>query len=185
MKFSRLIPETSVLLIVDVQEKLFPLVEHPCEMLDKGLKLIKGCQALNVPIVVSEQYPKGLGSTVEAIKGVVGESTPRLAKTTFSCVSDPALKSFCKSLKRPQWILMGIEAHVCILQSAKGLLEEGYEVVVANDAISSRSIYDFSTAIAEMRDYGIRVTSTETILFELVADSKRPEFKAISELIKT
>ena len=83
-----------------------------------------------------------------------------------------------------QWVLAGIEAHVCVLQTAKDLLEQGKQVVVLNDAISSRSIYDFSTAIAEMRDCGARISSTETVLFELLRDSKAAEFKEISQLIK-
>lgn len=83
-----------------------------------------------------------------------------------------------------QWVLIGIEAHVCVLQTAKDLIAEGKQVVVLNDAIGSRSIYDFSTAIAEMRDCGVRITSTETILFELLRNSQAAEFKAMSQLIK-
>lgn len=184
MKHHALTPKNSALLIVDVQEKLFPLVEHPCEMLDKGLLLIEGCKLLDVPVVLSEQYPKGLGHTIQPIRERVGEEVPCFAKTTFSCTSTPLILAAIKEFKKTDWILMGIEAHVCILQTARGLLEEGFSVTVANDAISSRSIYDFSTAIAELRDMGARISSVETIIFELMQDSKHQNFKAVSELIK-
>lgn len=177
--------ETSALLIVDVQEKLFPLVEHPCEMLEKMLLLINGCKLFHLPTVVSEQYPKGLGSTIEALKKTVPQEAAYFSKTTFACSGDPVLQKAIGNLGRKQWIVAGIEAHVCILQTVRGLLEAGFEVVVANDAISSRSIYDFSTAIAELKEWGVRVTSVETILFELMEDASKPEFKALSALIKS
>lgn len=185
MKRRALDPADAVLLVVDIQEKLFPLVEHPCEMLAKAILLLKGCQLLNLPILLSEQYPKGLGSTIEAIRSLMGPEGRYFSKTTFSCLKDPILEQEVAQVGRSQWILMGIEAHVCILQTARSLIEAGHEVIVANDAISSRSIYDFSTAIAELRDLGARITSTETILFELLGDAKNPEFKAISQLIKS
>lgn len=185
MKYPELNPENAVLLIVDVQEKLFPLVEHPCEMLDKGLKLIQGCRLLKMPIMITEQYPKGLGQTIEAITESAGEEAKVFSKTTFSCFRDPVIEKEMETTSRIQWIVMGIEAHVCIFQSVRSLLEKGKEVVVVNDAISSRSIYDFSTAIAELREMGARISSTEAILFELLQDSKHPDFKAFSALIKT
>lgn len=176
--------EESALLVVDVQEKLFPLVEHPCEMLEKIQKLIKGCSLFKLPILISEQYPQGLGKTIEPISALIPDFAAH-TKTSFSCMGDPGLAEEIVSKKRSQWIVCGIEAHVCIFQTVRGLLELGNEVVVANDAISSRSIYDFSTAIAEIRDLGARVASVETILFELMRDSSRPEFRAFSALIKS
>lgn len=172
------------LLIVDVQEKLFPLVEHPCEMLDKILKLMKGCKILQLPIWVSAQYPKGLGNTIDAIKEAAGADAHFFEKTAFSCGNDPDMLKAIEKSDRNQWIIAGIEAHVCILQTARSLLHLGKEVIVVNDAISSRSIYDFSTAIAELRDLGARITSCETVLFDLVKDSKKSEFKQIIELVK-
>lgn len=184
MKGHHLDPKKAALLIVDVQEKLFPLVEHPLDMLDKILKLTKGCQILKMPIFVSEQYPKGLGKTIEAIRNVTSEDAHYYSKTTFSCLKDRNIEKALSGTDRSQWILAGIEAHVCIFQTARSLLEAGKEVIIVNDAISSRSIYDFSTAIAEMRDLGARITSTETVLFDLLVDSARPEFKEMIELIK-
>lgn len=174
----------AALLIVDIQEKLFPLVEHPCEILEKGLKLIKGCRLLKLPIFISEQYPKGLGNTIPAVKEAAGLDVKVFSKTAFSCLNEPLVKEEIEKVHCNQWILIGIEAHVCILQTARSLLKAGKQVIIANDAISSRSIYDFSTAIAELRDMGARISSTETILFDLLLDSKHPEFKAFSALIK-
>jgi nicotinamidase-related amidase len=99
-------------------------------------------------------------------------------------LNDPELNKYLLALPVQQWVLIGIEAHVCVLQTAKDLLRENKQVVVLNDAISSRSIYDFATAIAEMRDCGVRISSAETILFELLKDSKAEEFKQISHLVK-
>ncbi len=175
---------TTALLVVDVQEKLFHLVERPCEVMEAMQKVIRGFQILDLPIFATEQYPKGLGSTTAALKGCLGPQQKYLTKTTFSCLGDPAVK---KALLQPpytQWIVVGIEAHACVLQTAKELLRSDMQVTVLNDAISSRSIYDYSTAIAEMRDIGVRISSVETVLFELVHDSSASEFKQISNLIK-
>jgi len=176
--------EKTGLLIVDVQEKLFERVERSAEVLEVILQVIKGFKTLHLPIVVTEQYPQGLGSTVPLIKSYLDKGQKFWSKTTFSCVSDKSVKEYISSLPVQQWVVVGIEAHVCVLQTVKELLLIGKDPVVLNDAITSRSIYDFSTAIAEMRDLGVRVTSAETILFELVRDSKAPEFKAISQIVK-
>jgi nicotinamidase-related amidase len=183
MRSEKATRENAALLLVDIQEKLFPLVDHPCEILDKTLTLIKGCQILKLPILVSEQYPKGLGHTIAAIKEAVGEVSC-IPKTAFSCLGEPALQKAVEEAKRSHWILAGIEAHVCILQTARSLLDLDKKVIVINDAISSRSIYDFSTAIAELRDMGARVTSCETLLFDLTEDASAPEFKQLVQLIK-
>lgn len=172
------------LLVIDVQEKLFPYVENSCPVMQTLQKAVRGFQILHLPIYVTEQYPKGLGSTVATLKGVLGQEQTYLIKTAFSCLDDPLVKE--ELLKAPieQWVVVGIEAHVCVLQTVKDLINNNKQVVVLNDAISSRSIYDFSTAIAELRDYGARISSTETVLFELLRDSKAAEFKEISQLIK-
>lgn len=174
----------TALLVVDVQEKLFPLVERADEILHKVKQAVQGFQILGLPIYVTEQYPEGLGEIVPDLKCTLGPTQIYFPKTTFSCLGDKKIKEVLFNQPKRQWVIAGIEAHVCILQTVKGLLNEGHEVVVLNDAISSRSIYDYSTAIAEMRDYGARISSTETILFELLNDSKAAEFKQINQLIR-
>lgn len=172
------------LLVVDVQEKLLPGVERQQEICGNIVKTIKGFQIFQLPIVVTEQYPKGLGGTVSPIKNCLGDNQKYYGKTSFSCVQTAEIKDLLLDSPVSQWVLIGIEAHVCILQTAKDLIGLGKDVIVLNDAVGSRSIYDFSTAIGEFRDAGVRVTSLETALFELLRDSKAPEFKAVSSLIQ-
>lgn len=176
--------ETTGLLIVDVQEKLFPHVDRPCEVMEKIQQMVNGVKLLQLPIVVSEQYSKGLGDTIKPLKDILENAYFAPSKTTFSVIADPKGLETLESTKRKQWIVVGIEAHVCVLQTVRDLIEKGYDVVVVNDAISSRSIYDFSTAIAEMRDMGARIASAETVLFELFHDANHPQFKALSALLK-
>lgn len=172
------------LLVIDVQDKLLEKVERPCEVMQKLIQVIRGCKILGMPIIVTEQYPQRLGSTVCGVKACLGDQYPTIAKTSFSCMGDEKVMKAVEALSVTQWILVGIEAHVCVLQTAKDLLKQGKQVTVLNDAISSRSIFDYSTAIAEMRDCGARISSAETILFELMGDASRPEFKQVIELIK-
>lgn len=172
------------LLVVDVQEKLFQHVDRPCEVLNCIDKIVKGFQIMRLPIVTTEQYPEGLGETVGALKASLGTEQKFYAKTTFSCLGDDTIRNHLLNSSVSQWVLVGIEAHVCILQTARDILAADKQVVVLNDAITSRSIFDYSTAIAELRDWGARISSTETVLFELLGDSKAPEFKQISQLIQ-
>jgi nicotinamidase-related amidase len=175
----------TALLVVDVQEKVFAAVSRGPEVLQTIVNAVQGFRLFNIPIIVSEQYPKGLGPTVQPLKELLGSAYKPMQKTTFSCMDDPEFFKMASTHSAKQWVVVGIEAHICVLQTAKGLKKIGKEVVVLNDAITSRSIYDFSTAIAEMRDEGIRVSSLETVLFELTGDSQAPEFKQISKLVQT
>lgn len=176
--------ETTGLLVIDVQEKLFPYMENGCFLMQAIQKVVQGFQILKLPIFVSEQYPQGLGPTVAVLKGLLGEKQRFWTKTAFSCLDDEPFKKALQLSSIQQWVLVGIEAHVCVLQTAKDLLQQGKQVAVLNDAISARSIFDYSSAIAEMRDCGVRITTSETILFELLRHSKAAEFKEISALIK-
>lgn len=170
------------LVVIDVQEKLFALVERPCEVMHAIQKMVKAFQIMDLPIIHTEQYPEGLGPTVIGLKNLLGDKIKCFKKTTFSCVSDPEIQK--ELLKFDQLILVGIEAHVCVLQTAKDLLRQGKEVTILNHAITSRSIYDYSTAILESSEAGARISTVETVLFELLQDSKSKEFKAISQLLK-
>lgn len=184
MKLERLDRNRAALLVVDMQDKLLNAVERRCDLLAAIRKLIKGMQILAVPVFASEQYPQGLGSTEQRLKECLGEHQPYFAKTVFSAWCDPAIERALRDSGRDQWIVVGIEAHVCILQTVRDLIRHDYSVVVPNDCISSRSIYDYSTAIAEMRDLGVRISTAETVIFELVQDAQAPEFKQISQLIQ-
>lgn len=180
----KLIRKNTGLLVVDVQEKLFPLVENASAIMQSIQRAVRGFQILHLPIYVSEQYPQGLGHTVTALKEVLGKEQLYWVKTCFSCMDDEVVKTALIQVPVSQWVLVGIEAHVCILQTAKDLLKEGKQVIILSDAISSRAHSDYITAIGELRGCGARISSIETVLFELLGDSKAAEFKQISQLIK-
>lgn len=177
-------PAQTILLIVDMQEKIFAHVDRGLDVFKTLSKFVKGFQTLSLPILLSEQYPEGLGKTVLPLQELLREDYRPWVKSTFSCLDDSEFYNYALTLPYQQWIVVGIEAHICVLQTVKGLLNMGKQVVVLNDAITSRSIYDFSTAIAEMRDAGARISCAETVLFELIKDSKHPQFKSVSDLIK-
>jgi len=172
------------LLIVDVQEKLFPLIDCCKEIERVMIKAIRGWKIFEAPIVVTEQYPQGLGPTIASLKNYLGEESEPLSKTHFSCLGDSSIRKTILDMPVENWVILGIEAHVCVMQTAKELLMAKKGVIILNDAIGSRSIYDFSTAIAELRDCGARITSTETILFELLKGSHEPGFKEFNALLK-
>jgi nicotinamidase-related amidase len=174
--------ESTGLAIIDVQERLFPLTERSCDVLCSIKKAIRGFQTFNMEIILSEQYPQGLGSTIEPIRELLGSKVSAYVKTSFSCMGDSDLRKFFLNSSVENWVLAGIEAHICVLQTAKELLAAKKKVTILNDAITSRSIFDISTAIAELRDCGARISSTESVLFELLRDSTNPEFKKINEI---
>lgn len=167
------------LLLIDVQEKLFPKVCNYDLLLKKLQILISACDILEIPILQTEQYPQGLGETLSLLK------RPRnMAKTAFSCLGDEKIAKEILNSPVEGWILAGIETHVCVLQTAKDLKRAMREVIVPVDAVSSRYPLDHETALEELRAAGVRVTTIETILFEILGDSKESHFKAISRLIK-
>lgn len=180
----KLLKNRAGLLVVDVQDALWPTIDHTCEVGKAMQTAIRGCRVLDLPIVVTEQIPDKLGQTIEPLLSLLPENQPVYTKTAFSCCGDPALRQALLDLPVDQWIVIGIEAHVCVLQTVKDLLDAGKQVAVLNDAISSRSIFNYSTAIAEMRDCGARITCLETALFELTQDCTAPEFRSILALIR-
>ena len=153
------------------------------ELLRRTSILLEGLSVLQIPLVITEQYPKGLGPTLEPISLLLHEE-PVLEKIAFSCCGDAALADKLKSLERLTIIICGIEAHVCVLQTVVDLVEQGYRAVVVEDCISSRKPNDKKTAFHRMRREGAIITSYESILFELCRFSGTAEFKAISKLVK-
>ena len=171
-------------IVVDMQESLLPNIERAQEITESICFLLKSLQNFSIPVIVTEQSPDKLGGTVAGIKGLLSSYQQPLAKTAFSVLGYDKIKEKINNTSVSQWILVGIEAHICILQSARDLLNNGKEVIIANDAISSFSIYDYSTAIAEMRDCGARISSVETILFDLLGSSSHPSFGPVMQGIK-
>lgn len=180
----RLEKAKTALLVIDMQERLYGHVERACEVLHEMKKMVQAFKLMHLPIVVTEQYPEKMGPTVHALREEFPEDQKYFTKTTFSCMAEKSICDQLAAMPQSQFVLIGIEAHVCILQTAKDLVNMGKEVVVLNDAITSRSIYNYSTAIAEMRDCGVRISCVETVLFELMHDAKTEEFRSVTKLIK-
>jgi nicotinamidase-related amidase len=170
--------------LVDVQEKLIPEMDRAGEILETLIFLLRAREVLGLPLIVTEQYPQGLGSTTVRLKKWLPSNQIIYAKTTFSGYHDQKIRQAVDAVGVNYWILAGIEAHICVLQTAKDLLLTGKKVVVLNDAITSRSIYDYSTAIGELKEMGARMTSVEVAIYEILRDSTHPSFKEMLSLIK-
>lgn len=174
--------DTTALLVIDIQEKILKVMQNYEVMLANVVKLIKGIKILNVPIFYTEQYPKGLGKTVEAIQNELeGEA---IQKLSFSCIGAENLIETLKQNNIKQVIVVGIEAHVCVQQTVLDLLANGFQVNLPINAVSSRFQIDFETAINRMSKHGVETTTVESILFELLNVCTTPEFKPISSLLK-
>lgn len=185
--------EDTVLIGIDFQEKLMPAMKNNVELEASTVKLVKGCRILDVPILVTQQYTKGLGSTVPAISTALtcplGDDITEavfvpIEKISFSAMGEPTFVEALTKLNKKTVIIAGIEAHVCVQQTVIDLIENGYTVFVANDCISSRNNTDKKYAQRRMGDAGAIGTTYESILFELCGGAKEPRFKQISALMK-
>lgn len=178
--------ERSQLLIVDVQEKLAPAIFEAERMIERCSFLMQVANRLNVPLTVSEQYRKGLGPTIARLNNLKGDA-PVMDKLHFSCAADPALASRVQSLAaegKRQVVLAGIEAHVCVLQSALGFKDMGLDVFVVADAVSSRTAESVALALERYRQAGVQAINAEMAMFEWLHLSGTPEFKDLSKLIR-
>ena len=176
----------SSLLIVDVQERLLPVMAQGNSVVARSKILLKAAKTLDVPIAVSEQYPKGLGHTVEILNQEIGNA-PVFAKSAFSCWRDKALRKHLTAHHdggRPQVIIAGIEAHVCVAQTAIDMAQAGFGVFVVADAVSSRAESSMALALSRMGQSGVEVINAEMAVFELLGKAGTPEFKALSVLIE-
>jgi nicotinamidase-related amidase len=174
----------STLLVIDVQEKLLPAMAEPVQVLAKSVILLKAAEALSLPVTVSEQYPKGLGSTVAELRTNLATV---LEKTAFSCWRDDAIKSHMighHEAGRPLVVVAGIEAHVCVLQTCIDMAQAGFGVFAVADAMSSRRSKSAELAFDRMRHNGVQVVCTEMVVFELLEKAATLEFRALSQLIK-
>jgi nicotinamidase-related amidase len=174
---------SSVLLVIDVQEKLFRVISEKEKMLDNLQRLIKGIQVLEVPVIATEQYPKGLGPTIKEVADLLIGVRP-IAKTSFSCCGDKAFLKEFERLGRRQVLLAGIESHVCVYQTAADLINAGCEVYAVGDAVGSRTEENLQTGLRMMERLGANPTSTETVLFELLKIAEGEKFKAISKIVR-
>ncbi|MDF1574299.1 MAG: isochorismatase family protein [Bacteroidales bacterium] len=175
--------ENAAALIIDVQEKLFSHMDQKEALLKKISIFLEGMRVLGVPLVLTEQYPKGLGATVEALAARLDQE-PLIEKISFSCCDEPAVMQTTAFKTSRTVIVGGIEAHVCVLQTVVDLLATGYAAVVVEDCISSRKPEDKRVAVERMRAEGAVITTCESLLFELARLAGTEEFKAISRLVK-
>nr|WP_320189689.1 hydrolase [uncultured Desulfobacter sp.] len=175
--------ENVVLLIVDIQGKLAHLMDRK-EILFKNVqKLIKGVQTLGIPILWVEQNPQGLGPTIPEIAAMLSDIQP-ISKMSFSsCRNDRFMKAL-DDLGRKQILISGIEAHICVYQTAAELVEMGYEVQAVADAVSSRKFENKEIGLQRMKDSGASLTSVETALFELLRMAQGDQFKKIISIVK-
>ncbi len=175
--------ESSQLLLIDIQERLAPATLDGDRTVQNAGILLDAAALLDVPHTISEQYPRGLGPTAAA---VLEKADPARAfdKVHFSCQADDRLAGVLAAAGRPDVVVCGLEAHVCVLQTALGLMEAGYRVHVVADAIASRTAQNRDLAVERMRAAGVGIVSTEMVLFEWLGTAGHPEFRAVSALIR-
>lgn len=173
----------TALLVVDVQTRLIKAVRNGQAMVAEIVKLVRGFRILDLPVFVTEQYPKGLGHTEPGILEALGGNSA-VEKATFSCCGAPGLVSGIRSRGIRQVLVSGTEAHVCVQQTALDLLSRDFQVQLAVDAVASRKELDYRTALDRMARSGVILTSVESALFELLEVSGTAEFKQVASLIK-
>ncbi len=176
--------DLSVLVVVDIQERLLPAMADPGGVEAGAARLMRGARRLGVPILVTEQYPRGIGPTVASLAALCTEGE-RVEKIHFSCADEPAVAGMLSLMApRRQVVLCGIEAHVCVLQSALGLAAAGWEAFVVADAVSSRRASDREAGLARLAAGGVGVVTGEMVLFEWLRRAGTEEFRDLLKLIR-
>ncbi len=175
--------EDTVLLIIDIQEKLAAVMKERDRVVRNNLHLIELAKTAGMPVMVTEQYSKGLGQTVAEIREALPFYRP-IEKMTFDCCGQPAFLEDLKEHGKRNVLLTGMETHICVLQTCIGLLRDGVNVHIVGDAACSRTAENWKTGIEFMREAGAVVTSTETALFQLLKAAGTEEFRKISQRIK-
>lgn len=175
--------ENSLLLIIDIQERLVAALDKDI-VVSKAIKVASAANVLGIPTIVTEQYPKGLGNTVPKLKEVLPANTEYVEKTSFNALLEEGMADKIKSYGKKQIVIFGIETHICVHQTAAALLEAGYEVYVIKDACASRSKYEFKQGIDIMQQNGAKISCVEIALFEWLKGAKNPKFKEVQALIK-
>lgn len=173
-------------LIVDFQEKLMPAMHGKEELLKNSLKLLKGLSLLEIPMIITEQYPKGLGATLPEISEAA-KGAPIIEKTSFGALESDDVLGHLEQLEqfgRRQVLICGIEGHICVLQTALQLLKKDFQPIFVTDCISSRHQSDLMVSLMRAEREGVQFVSTEMVLFEIMGSKEHPQFKAISALIK-
>lgn len=186
MRADQLKSDRAMLLVIDMQEKLMPLVLDQNRVVSAAEKMIRGAHVLGLPVIATEQYPRGIGVTIQPIRdALAGCTVQTLEKPTFSAWADPKVRAAIAGHDRPQIIIVGVETHVCVQQTALDLVSRDYDVFVCADAVGSRGRLDYKCALHRMRQNSVMVTTAESVIFELCQSSAAPKFKALLEIIKS
>jgi isochorismate hydrolase len=175
--------DNTALVMIDIQGKLWNIMSEKEALLENARKLVMGLKTLRIPIILTEQNPKGLGPTVPELMQAMPEVQP-IPKFSFSCCQDQGFLHALSNLNRKQILVCGIESHICVYQTTLALLEAGYEVQVVADAVSSRALRNRDIALSRMQSEGAKLTVVEMALYELLATSESPQFKEILKVIK-
>ena len=178
--------QLAALVVIDVQEKLLPVITTTSadELLGKISTLVRACALMDVPIIYTEQYPKGLGRTHPALADLLHNHIGPIQKQTCSCWREEEFRNALQRTEREHVIIAGVESHVCVQQTALDLMRVDYVPFLASDAIGSRNMPDTQIAIERMRRAGVEISTTESLIFELVERCDHPRFKEIVQLIK-
>lgn len=182
--YARPAARATVLAMIDIQERLYAALPVDSDFI-RGAKLaLRAAAVLQVPIVATEQYPKGLGKTIPEFAALLPPNVPVIEKTAFSCFGEPTFAEAIAAGGRQNICLIGVETHVCVQQTAMDALAKGYRVFVLSDAVLSRRSGDKSEALAYLRQAGVEITTSESFVFSLLENSRHPAFREISNLVK-
>ncbi|MBO5760097.1 MAG: isochorismatase family protein [Lentisphaeria bacterium] len=176
------VAEKSAFICVDVQEKLLSVISGSEKILPRIKILLQAAKALNIPVVATCQYPERLGNTMSELLEIMPENTPEYGKLSFSCFGEESFREKvapCRTL-----VLFGVETHVCVLQTALDAIRAGHEVILIEDAAGSRKESDKEAGIAFMKEAGVKIMTSEMLLFMYMRSSRHPSFKEVSKLIK-
>ena len=175
--------ETTALIVIDVQGKLARSMYNAEAMLQGINSAVRGAQILGMPVLHIEQYPQGLGHTLPEVAELLSDQVA-MTKTTFDCCGNPEIVEAIRTMDRPNLLVCGLEAHICVYQSVRSLLGQGYQVELITDAISSRTAENRTLGLERMQAAGARATSVEMCLFDLVQDAASPSFRQLLPLFK-
>lgn len=171
----------SLLLIIDVQERLAPVMDSPRQVISSCAKLLAVAQKMHVPFIITEQYPKGLGQTMVDLRQAAGDDAKYFSKMHFSCVKEPEIMNAIEQSAKRQIIIAGTETHICVTQSALELKSKGYEVFVVSNACSSRDPVQSVLGLQRMSNNGVNIVTTEMVVFEWLEQAGTDEFREISK----
>ncbi len=179
----RLDKKDTALVVVDIQTLFRPLIHEMDLVIANASRLMRFADRLEIPILLTEHYSQKLGPTVDELSDLVPRNEP-IEKISFSCTGDSLFMTRLKSTHRNQVILCGIESHVCVYQTARDLMEDGYQVVVAADAVSSRQVSNRNLGLAYMRDIGVQVMTSEMVFFEILRIARTDDFRMVADILK-